>query len=73
MSLSPRAWLQPMIRTLTLAWLESLTIRRDPVILSMVLLIPTLQIVLFGYALRPLGGAVPVVIARAETKDPARA
>src|ERR1700747_3254685 len=53
-------------RSLTLAWLESLTIRRDPIILAMILLIPTLQIALFGYALRPFGGEVPVVIARAE-------
>src|SRR6201984_1700023 len=53
-------------RSLTLAWLESLTIRRDPIILAMILLIPTLQIALFGYALRPFGGEVPVAIARAE-------
>ena len=64
------AWRQPVARTLTLAWLESLTIRRDPVILAMILLIPTLQIVLFGYAIRPLSGEAPVVIARVET-DPA--
>ena len=53
-------------RTLTLAWLESLAIRRDRVILAMILLVPALQVALFGYALRPLGGAAPVVIARAE-------
>src|SRR4029077_19848738 len=53
-------------RSLTLAWLESLTIRRDPIILAMILLIPTLQIALFGYALRPFGAKVPVAIARAE-------
>ena len=46
-------------RSLTLAWLESLTIRRDPIILAMILLIPTLQIALFGYALRPFGGEYP--------------
>lgn len=61
-----RLWLRPAARTLTLAWLESLTIRRDPVILAMILLIPTLQIALFGYAIRPLASEVPVVIARSE-------
>ncbi|HEY1866562.1 MAG TPA: ABC transporter permease [Candidatus Acidoferrales bacterium] len=61
---------QALARTLTIAWLESLAIRRDPVILAMILLIPTLQIALFGYAIRPLGGEATVVIARAE-KDPA--
>ena len=61
-----RAWLKPAARTLTLAWLESLTIRRDPVILAMILLIPTLQIALFGYAIRPLAGVAPVAIARME-------
>lgn len=65
-----RPWFRPVARTLTLAWLESLTIRRDPVILAMILLIPTLQIALFGYAIRPLSGAVPVVVARADP-DPA--
>ena len=57
---------QAFARTATIAWLESLTIRRDPVILAMILLIPTLQIALFGYAIRPLGGETTVVIARAE-------
>ena len=70
MPLPDRAWLRPVRRTLTLAWLESLTIRRDPVILAMILLIPTLQVALFGYAIRPLSGAVPIVIARTE-RDPA--
>ncbi len=65
-----RAWRRPVARTLTLAWLESLTIRRDPVILAMILVIPTLQIALFGYAIRPLSGEVPVALARVET-DPA--
>jgi ABC-2 type transport system permease protein len=65
-----RPWHQSVVRALTLAWLESLTIRRDPVILVMILVIPTLQVALFGYALRPLGGAAPVVLARVD-KDPA--
>ncbi|MBV9489108.1 MAG: ABC transporter permease [Verrucomicrobia bacterium] len=63
-------WHRSVVRTLTLAWLESLAIRRDPVILAMILVVPTLQVVLFGYALRPLGGAVLVVVARTD-KDPA--
>ena len=67
-SLNP-SWHRPVIRTLTLAWLESLAIRRDPVILVMLLVLPTLQVALFGYALRPLGGPAPVAIARAD-KDP---
>src|SRR5580704_12476331 len=66
MKSAARAWLKPVARTLTLAWLESLTIRRDPVILAMILLIPTLQIALFGYAIRPLAGVAPVAIARTE-------
>jgi ABC-2 type transport system permease protein len=61
-----RACLKPAARTLTLAWLESVTVRRDPVILAMILLIPTLQIALFGYAIRPLAGVAPVAIARTE-------
>ena len=63
-------WHQSVVRALTLAWLESLTIRRDPVILVMILVVPTLQVALFGYALRPLGGAATVVLARTD-KDPA--
>jgi ABC-2 type transport system permease protein len=66
MKSAARAWLKPAARTLTLAWLESLTIRRDPVILAMILLIPKLQIALFGYAIRPLAGVAPVAIARME-------
>src|ERR1700747_2983303 len=65
-----RPWHQPVVRALTLAWLESLTVRRDPVILVMILVVPALQVALFGYALRPLGGAAPVVLARVG-KDPA--
>ena len=64
--------MKTLARTLTVAWLESLAIRRDPVILAMILVVPALQIVLFGYALRPLGGPVPVVIARAEPDPAAR-
>jgi hypothetical protein len=63
-------WHRSLVRTLTLAWLESLAIRRDPVILAMILVVPTLQVVLFGYALRPLGGPAPVVISRLD-QDPA--
>ncbi len=59
-------WRRSLARTCTLAWLESLTIRRDPVLLAMVLLIPTVQVALFGYAIRPLGGQVPVIVARAQ-------
>jgi len=56
-------------RSLTIAWLESLTIRRDPVILSLILLIPILQIALFGYALRPLGGQVSVAVMHGESHE----
>ncbi len=70
MSSLDRPWHQSVVRALTLAWLESLTIRRDPVILVMILVVPTLQVALFGYALRPIGGPAPVVLARVD-KDPA--
>jgi ABC-2 type transport system permease protein len=70
MSSLDRPWHQSVVRALTLAWLETLTIRRDPVILVMILVVPTLQVALFGYALRPIGGPAPVVLARVD-KDPA--
>ncbi|MGE3539798.1 MAG: hypothetical protein AB7N91_20495, partial [Candidatus Tectimicrobiota bacterium] len=50
----------------TLAWLESLILLRDPTILSLLLLVPVLQVMLFGYALQPFGRAVPIVLARSE-------
>jgi len=39
MSSLDRPWHQSVVRALTLAWLESLTIRRDPVILVMILVV----------------------------------
>src|SRR5258707_6524756 len=63
MSSLDRPWHQSVVRALTLAWLESLTIRRDPVILVMILVVPTLQVARLGSALRPIGGPAPVVLA----------
>lgn len=48
----------------TLAWLESLNIFRDPAVLSLILVVPVLQIMLCGYALQPLGRHIPIVVAR---------
>ncbi|MFM9852194.1 MAG: ABC transporter permease [Sphingomonadaceae bacterium] len=46
-----------------IAWLEALRLMRFRLTFTLLLVVPVLQVILFGYAIRPEGGAVSVVIA----------
>jgi ABC-2 type transport system permease protein len=51
-------------RILAVMFLESLQVLREPATLSLIFLVPILQVVLFGFAVRPLPGDVSVAVAR---------
>ena len=55
-------------RTLAVAWIEALLVLRDRTTLTLILVIPAVQMALFGYAIKPLPENVPVVLSGAPTE-----
>ena len=59
-----------MLRALlALAWMETLRLLRSPVAFGLIFAVPALQLALFGYAIRPSGSAVEVVLASGDPGD----
>jgi len=56
-------------RIAAVARVEVLRLTRTPVALTLLVLVPAMQVLLFGYAIRPGGGALPVAIAAAAPAD----
>ncbi|MBV8972095.1 MAG: ABC transporter permease [Sphingomonadaceae bacterium] len=50
-------------RVAAVAWLESLRLRRTPTTFTLLILVPLLQVLLFGYAIRPQPATLSVAIA----------
>jgi ABC-2 type transport system permease protein len=50
-------------RILAMAWVEALRLMRTPAAFTLILAVPAFQVVLFGYAIRPLSAEVRVAIA----------
>lgn len=48
---------------LGIAWLELLRLVRSPMALSLLLVVPVFQVVLFGYAIRPGDGSLTIAVA----------
>ena len=53
------------------AWLELLRLFRSRIAITLLLVVPALQVLLFGYAIRPTGGTITVAIAAAVPADAA--
>jgi ABC-2 type transport system permease protein len=53
------------------AWLELLRLFRSRIAITLLLVVPALQVLLFGYAIRPTGGAITVAIAASAPADAA--
>jgi ABC-2 type transport system permease protein len=65
---APRSAALSAVRIAAVARIECLRIARDRTSLSLLLVVPALQIALFGYAVRPETGAIPLAIARETTE-----
>ena len=53
------------------AWLELLRLFRSRIAITLLLVVPALQVLLFGYAIRPTEGAITVAIAASAPADAA--
>ncbi len=56
-------------RIAAVAGLELLRLTRSPIAVTLLILVPALQVLLFGYAIRPGGGAITVAIAAERAED----
>ena len=52
------------LRILSVCYVECLQVLRDRAALSMILVVPMIQVLLFGYAVRALPKDVPIAISR---------
>lgn len=58
-------------RIAAVAWLELLRLFRSRIAITLLLMVPALQVLLFGYAIRPSDGVITVAIAAAAPADAA--
>jgi ABC-2 type transport system permease protein len=50
-------------RIAAVAWIEWLRLLRSPMTFTLLLVVPAMQVLLFGYAIRPISGTVSVAVA----------
>jgi ABC-2 type transport system permease protein len=56
--------MKSVTRICTIAWMELLHVSRDRATLAIILLMPVVQMALFGYAIQPLPSHVPLAMSR---------
>lgn len=56
-------------RIAAVAWLETVRLTRTRIAITLLFVVPALQVALFGYAIRPGGGTITVAIAAAVPAD----